>query len=272
VARWGVPREGWPRPGKCWPPPGEWGLARTLERSLELDPQSAGALALLGLALDQTGEDGSPQLQAAVELAPESAQVQLLLARHWRNRGQPEQALAALESAARLDPADPVVASDLASLYLALGDLRSAEAAYRYAAAAAPQDPLFWTLLARFSLEQEVDVASLGLPAARNALRLTPDDPRAIDLLAACHYLVGNLRVADRLLWQSLSMDPGWPRPTTIAVWCSWPGRSGLGGGLAGAGPGAGPRRPDRRPGRPLTGQPASLGRRRTPRARMPDP
>ena len=189
---------------------GEWGLAReALERSLELDPESAGALALLGLALDQTGEDGSLQLQAAVELAPGSAQVQLLLARHWRSLGRPEQALAALESAAYLDPADPVVASDLASLYLSLGDLRSAEAAYRYAAAAAPQDPLFWTLLARFSLEQEVDVASLGLPAARTALRLAPNDPRAVDLLAACHYLVGNLRLADRLLWQALNMDPG---------------------------------------------------------------
>jgi tetratricopeptide (TPR) repeat protein len=189
---------------------GEWGLAReALERSLDLDPESAGALALLGLALDQIGEDGSAQLQAAVELAPASAQVQLLLARHLRSLGRPEQALAALERAARLDPADPVVASDLASLYLALGDLRSAEAAYRYAAAVAPQDPLFWTLLARFSVEQEVDVASLGLPAARSALRLVPDDPRAVDLLAACHYLVGNLRVADRLLWQALSMDPG---------------------------------------------------------------
>ena len=189
---------------------GEWGLAReALERSLELDPESAGSLALLGLTLDQTGGDGSPQLQAALELAPTSAQVQLLLARHWRSLGRPEQALAALESAARLDPADPVVASDLASLYLALGDLRSAEAAYRYAVAVAPQDPLFWTLLARFSLEQEVDVASLGLPAARTALRLAPDDPRAVDLLAACHYLVGNLRVAERLLWRALSMDPG---------------------------------------------------------------
>jgi Flp pilus assembly protein TadD len=188
---------------------GEWGLAReALERSLELDPESAGALALLGLALDQTGADGSAQLQAAVELAPASAQVQLLLARHLRSLGRPEQALAALERAARLDPSDPVVASDLASLYLALGDLRSAEAAYRYAATVAPQDPLSWTLLARFSLEQEVAVASLGLPAARTALRLAPEDPRAVDLLAACHYLLGNLRVADRLLWQALSMDP----------------------------------------------------------------
>lgn len=189
---------------------GEWRLARrALEGALVLDPDSPGALALLGLALDQAGEDGSAQLQAAVELAPTSPQVQVLLARHWRSRGQLDPALTALEAAARLDPEDPVVASDLASLYLALGDPRSAEAAYRHAVAVAPEDPFFWMLLARFSLEQQVSVESLGLPAARTAVRLSPRDPKAIDLLAASHYLAGDTRLAERLLWQALRLDPG---------------------------------------------------------------
>lgn len=188
---------------------GNWEQARqALERSIRMEPEAPGALALLGLALDQTGADGSDPLEAAAELAPDSAQVQQLLARHWRSRGDLGRAQTALETAARLDPGDPLIASDLGSLYVAMGDLGSAEAAYRYAVATAPQDPRFWTLLARFSLEQELELATLGLPAARTALRLAPGDAQALDLLAACHYLLGNLQVAERLLWQALTLDP----------------------------------------------------------------
>lgn len=188
---------------------GRWELARrALEGAIALDPQAAGAWALLGVAIDQLGGDGGDQLQTAVELAPESSQVQLLAARHWRGRGRLDLALTALEAAARIAPADPVVASDLASLYLAQGDLPSAEAAYTHAVTVAPDDPLFWGLLARFSLEHELDVQSLGLPAARRALQLAPEDAQAVDLLAAGHYLLGDFRLADRLTWQALQLDP----------------------------------------------------------------
>jgi tetratricopeptide (TPR) repeat protein len=62
--------------------------------------------------------------------------------------------------------------------------------------------------LAQFSLNFEVEIADLGLPAARNLLTLDPADPRSYDLLGYAHFLNGNMLLAERLLLKSIALQP----------------------------------------------------------------
>ncbi len=195
--------------GQTFARAGEWRLAAAaLQRAVNLAPGYVEARAYLGLAKEQLGQDGLADLQAAVEAAPQAALPKVFLGMAWLARGEPQRARAALEQAAALAPTHPAVLADLAAAYAALGDAASAEAMYRAAAENAPQDPRFWLLLARFSLEHELHVLEVGLPAARNAVALAPEDPAALDALGYAHFLTGDLLLAERLLTRAITLAP----------------------------------------------------------------
>jgi len=188
---------------------GEWTSAVwAFQHALDLNPEYIEVRAYLGLALDRAGQDGLKELKAAVNAAPTAALPHIFLALHWQAQNQPERARQQLEVAAHLDPTNPAVAAELGAAYTALGDIRPAIAAFRLATELAPKDPRFWLLLAQFSTANEIEVQTLGLPAARNALALNPDDPAALDILGCAHLLLGNLRLADRLLWRAVNLEP----------------------------------------------------------------
>ncbi|NIN04830.1 MAG: tetratricopeptide repeat protein, partial [Armatimonadetes bacterium] len=107
----------------------EWQLAKVaFQNALALQPDYPDALAYLGLTLDKTGSDGSQQLQTAAASAPEAAFPNLLLGIHWRSVGNLRKAQDALETAAGLDPKDPVIMVELAATYLEMGQIEAAEA------------------------------------------------------------------------------------------------------------------------------------------------
>ena len=188
---------------------GDWSLAAAaFSNALAIQPDYTEARAYLGLALDQSGTDGLAHLQQAAEEAPDAALPQELLGKHWRLSGDPAQALRAFERAATLAPDDPLIAVDLAAAYVASGDLISAKAAYIHATEVAENEPLYWTLLAQFSLDHEIEVGTLGLPAARRVVVLNPGQADALDMLGYCHYLLGNWPLAGRLLSSAIEADP----------------------------------------------------------------
>jgi tetratricopeptide (TPR) repeat protein len=188
---------------------GEWSLAAwAFEEALRLDPQTADARAYLGLALDQSGGDGLEQLLRAVEEAPESPLPHFFLGLHWRARGDAEQALEALTSAAELDPESPAIAAELAGALEDLGEMDEALAAFLHAANLAPDESGFWRLLADFSTRNEIQVTEVGLPAARNALALAPDDPAACDALAFAYFLAGDDALARRFIDRAVRLHP----------------------------------------------------------------
>lgn len=195
--------------GQTFARAGEWRLAAAaFQRAVDRAPGYVEAHAYLGLAKERLGQDGLPDLQAAAEAAPRAALPKVFLGMAWLARGEPQRARAALEQAAALAPTHPAVLADLAAAYAALGDAASAQATYRTAAERAPQDPRFWLLLARFSLEHELHVREVGLPAARNAVTLAPEDPAALDSLGYAHFLTGDLFLAERLLTRALALNP----------------------------------------------------------------
>jgi tetratricopeptide (TPR) repeat protein len=188
---------------------GEWPLAAwAFEEALSLDPQAADVRAYLGLALDQSGGDGLLHLRRAAEEAAESPLPHFFLGLHWRARGEAERALQALTTAAELDPENPAIAAELAGALEDLGEMDEALAAFLYAANLAPDEPGFWRLLADFSTRNEIQVTAVGLPAARNALALAPDDPASSDALGFAYFLAGDDALARRFIDRAVGLDP----------------------------------------------------------------
>jgi len=193
----------------------EWVYASwAFQNALELEPGYVEARAYLGLSLDRLGRDGLPELDAAAAAAPGAAQPHAFLGMHWRMRGEASKALAEFEAAARLAPTDPAIAAELAATYETLGDTDSALAAYRVATDLAPRESGFWLLLAGFSIRHELQIETIGIPAARNAAALVPGDPAAWDSLGTGYLIIGDLEMADRMLTRSLGFAPS--RPSSL--------------------------------------------------------
>jgi len=188
---------------------GRWNLAlSSLRRALEMEPDFHEARAYLGLSKDQTGQNGLDDLLAAAVALPDQALPQVFLSLHWLRAGEEEMAREALFVAAELDPLNPAIAAQLGEVYTGLGDLTAASVAYRQAADLDPKNPTFWLLLARFSNQYEVNIRSLALPAARNAIVLSTREAAPLAELAYAHFLLGNNILAERLLWQAVALDP----------------------------------------------------------------
>ena len=65
----------------------------------------------------------------------------------------------------------------------------------------------YWRFLASYSIENDIQVQVIGLPAARQALLLAEDDPVAVDLLGSAYMILENPIVAERFFIQALEMD-----------------------------------------------------------------
>ena len=188
---------------------GRWNLAiPSLERALELNPDFHMARAYLGLSKDQAGQNGLDDLRIAADAMPDQALTFTFLALHWLNAGEEELAGEALTTAAQIDPQNPAIAAQLGEFYAGLGDFTTAAAAYRQAASLDPKNPEFWLLLASFSNQYEVDLRSLALPAARNAVALSTREATPLTELAYTHFLLGNNILAERLLWKAVALNP----------------------------------------------------------------
>ena len=187
---------------------GQWPMAATaFENALLQDPEYTEARAYFGLALDRSGQNGLPQLELAVAQAPQAALPQMLLGKHWLIKGEPERAVEAYEQAAALAPEDPLLAIDLGAAYAAAGDLPSAKSAFQYATDLDPEDPILWSLFAQFSLDYEIELDEIGLPAARQAVILQPGSAAALDRLGYTHLLLGNWNLAERFLVEAIQTD-----------------------------------------------------------------
>ncbi|MFQ5921861.1 MAG: tetratricopeptide repeat protein, partial [Anaerolineales bacterium] len=184
---------------------GRWSMAvAAFENALAWDPGYTEARAYYGLALDRSGQDGLPQLDRAVAEAPQAPLPLVLLGKHWLIRGEPARALEAYEQAAALAPEDPLIAIDLGAAYAAAGDLPAARLAYQYATDLVPDDATLWSMFAQFSLDYEIELNEVGLPAARQAVMLKPRDAAALDRLGYTHFLLGNWTLAERFILEAI--------------------------------------------------------------------
>ena len=189
-----------------------WSLARrTLAQAVAAQPEYAEALAFLGHSLDYLDYpvEAERHLQRAVQLAPTTTLPRYLLGLYYRRHGRLREAAFQFRQALKLDPQDAALYAELGKTWLAERNYLDAEDAFRAAAELAPGHVGFQLLLARFYVDSLIRVRSRGLPVARNAAQLNPDNAEAFDVLGWAYYLVGFLDEAERMLSRSVALDPG---------------------------------------------------------------
>ncbi len=187
---------------------GEWELARTaLLQAVQLDPQYAEAWAYLGEAQYQTGEDSQASLEHALELNPDSMAAQLFNALYWQRKGDFDQATLHYYVAAQLDPENPSIYVQWGQEAMLAGDPINAKEHFENAAKLTPDDPQVWVLLAQFSVDSELYVEELGIPAAQKALQISGPTSQILVLLGRASASLGYPLSAEVFLNHALDMD-----------------------------------------------------------------
>jgi tetratricopeptide (TPR) repeat protein len=188
---------------------GYWDLAaQSFDRSVKLNPNYAEAWAFLGEADQHLDKDGYPNLQKAQQLGPTSITVQALLALYWRRQGQPEKALPTLQAVAAAEPRQAVWQIELGTTLADMGEINLALAYFQHAVEMEPGSAPYWEILAQFTITNSLNLRTLGLPAARQAVLLAPRDPAALATMGACMYALGDMQEAERFFLRALLANP----------------------------------------------------------------
>ena len=187
----------------------EWPLAQDIfERAVNADPRNAEAWAWLGESRQQNKLDGKRALDKALEVSPNSSLVHALRGLYWKRQTQYVAAVAEYQAAARLEPKIAEWQAALGDAYAATGDLVSALAAYQAATSLAPDNATYWRLLALFSADKGIQVVDVGLPAARRAAQIAPNDPQVLDTLGWTFAQAGLLYNAEQTLNRAIKLEP----------------------------------------------------------------
>ena len=180
-----------------------------LTRSLAVEPKQLGAVRLLGLSYQLTGEldRAEAQFQAAANLAPKDAEAWFYLGRLYYVRNYFDKADAALQTAAKYSPNDVRIRECLALTEEALGDWTAAEADYRQAMRAVPKPPA--TLLLNYgAMLLKLNRAAESEPLLAKAAALTPSFWQARFELAKLYCQTGRFESALRELEAALRASP----------------------------------------------------------------
>jgi tetratricopeptide (TPR) repeat protein len=140
---------------KLWP-----AAEYVFQYAASLSPKLAVAWAYTGLARDQQGKNGRFQIEQAIALAPDNAQVRYLQGLHLHLLGDEDASLIALQQATVLDPLNPAFAAELATTYDRMGDAVKAEYWYKAAVTLSNNDPRFQALLTAFYSQPSVSIVT----------------------------------------------------------------------------------------------------------------
>jgi len=112
-----------------------------------------------------------------------------------------------MREAAALDPNNPALQVQFASLLAQTGDLAGAQQAYERAVDLSPYDPIYRRTLVEFLLEYDYQVEELALPLARQLVSAYPDDASTLELMARLLLKRNDLAGAERFLRRALEQD-----------------------------------------------------------------
>ena len=193
----------------------EWFLAQAaLERAVTLDPTYAEAWAYLGEAHQHTGQDnGLEALQTAISLDPESYAANLLMSIYWNRNATPMRSLPFLQTALKQDPNNLALLDNLAQTLVDAGMVESGFETLQELTDQSPEKPETWMMLARLSVENNIKVEEVGLPAARQAVLLDPESPAATLMLGRAYLLTENALLAERFFAKTIQLDPQMAAP-----------------------------------------------------------
>jgi tetratricopeptide (TPR) repeat protein len=187
----------------------EWRLAaEAFRKAIATNGKNAVAWAWLGEAKQHLGEQGNVELGQALLLDNHSVIVHGLRGLYWKRQGEYSQALGEYSIAAKFEPKNPVWQASMGESYALLGDLPAALNAYQAAVQLDPNSATYWRLLAMFCAENGIQVEDTGLPAARKAVELAPEDGQTLDALGWSYLSSGRLTLAEQTLLGAIERDP----------------------------------------------------------------
>lgn len=187
----------------------EWELARAaFESAIEADEGDAEAWAWLGEAKHHVDEDGWIELDRAFILDPGSPTVRGLRGLYFERSGNFRSALIEFQAAGQQDDRNPAWQVSIGETYSKLGDLIRALEAYQAATELAPEDAAYWRLLALFCAQNNVNIDTVGVPAAQKAAVLEEDSPASLDLLGWLLMLDSRHQESEQILRRALALDP----------------------------------------------------------------
>lgn len=186
----------------------EWILAaQAFDHATQARPDYADAWAFLGEARQHIGADGFPALQTAIHLAPASLSANALLGLYYERQAQYDLAIPYISQTIQLQPDNPVWQVELGNIRAAQGDLQSALAAYQQATLLSPKEFLYWRLLAEFCLQRQIQIRTVALPAARQAVLLNPADAQNLDAMGQALLSLQDAYNAERFLQRALQIQ-----------------------------------------------------------------
>jgi tetratricopeptide (TPR) repeat protein len=195
----------------------EWKLASlAFRQATEIRADYAEAWAFLGEAqqhlssisgASNTDSIGLTDLETALQLNPRSVTANVLMGIYWQRQNQYDQALHYIRSASNLNRENPMLQAELGRVLARTGDLDGAQERYQRAIELAPQDPTYWRLLAEFSMQYQLEIRQIALPAARQSILLSPNDPQSLDVMAQPLIMLGDDLNAERYLRRALEED-----------------------------------------------------------------
>lgn len=186
----------------------EWELAAlAFEKAIESNDQNAEAWAWLGEAKQQLGQDGSAELDKSLSLSLTSSTVRGLRALYWMRQANYARALIEYSLANQIEPTNPAWLAGIGEAQTQLGDLIAALEAYQQAIALTPNDPTYWRLLAMFCADNNFYIEEVGLPAAEQAVSLSPADAANLDALGYLYFLSGRYSNAEAALLHAIELS-----------------------------------------------------------------
>jgi len=191
---------------------GSWDLAaHAFARAAELRPDFVEAWAFLGEAqqhLNSLDSDiGLAALTKSLSIDPTSLAGNTLMALYWQRQVDYERAQTYIQAALISDQRNPALYMQLGELMALQGDLSTAQSYYQAAVEIDPGDSAYHQAVAEFSIRYYVDIRTLALPAARQAVLLSPHDASALDVLGQVLFRLGDSCNAERFLQRSLKED-----------------------------------------------------------------
>lgn len=201
--------------GQIYLDAGLYGLAAAQFDIAVRTPSALGARAYAAYTRLRTGDraGGLAALERLAAAHPDEPRTRALLALAYIADSNSERARAELSSLRALAPRDPDIHLAWAQWYTAQHDYAAAADFYRRALddAPLPERGSYALALADFYARTELRLCADGLPAADQAVRLLPDDPRALITLASVSLRCGKPNEARTAATAALEHDPASP-------------------------------------------------------------